>query len=143
MDTSQVQPMPATIVGQRLVKPAAVAAALGVLVASSCAISTQIATRLGFSPDLGYPVLGRIYDPLGWLRWLWMAYGQIIGLAYFVASLALRSVASDARTGAAHLIGPVGSKNEDPGCPEFLCRLSLRRNQSAVGLSPALYGQLF
>src|SRR5450755_4125868 len=81
MDVSSAHSMPATV-GQRPVQPAAVAAALGVLGASGCAVSTQIAARLGFSPDLGHPLLGRVYDPLAWLRWSWMAYDPIHGFDY-------------------------------------------------------------
>jgi type IV secretory pathway TraG/TraD family ATPase VirD4 len=92
MDASSSRPMPATV-GQRPVQPAAVAAALGVLGASGCAVSTQIAARLGFSPDLGHPLLGHVYDPLAWLRWSWMAYDPIRGFdyihhhGYYVAAL--------------------------------------------------------
>jgi type IV secretory pathway TraG/TraD family ATPase VirD4 len=73
--------MPRTV-GERPTQPAAVVGFIVALVLTGCATSTIVADRLGHNPQLGRSWFG-IYDPLAWIRWLWMAYEPLHGYDYF------------------------------------------------------------
>jgi hypothetical protein len=69
------RPVGLTVVGQRRVQPAAIAALMCGIVITGMVVSTVIASRLQFSAELGPPIIWHVYDPFAWLRWLGMAYG--------------------------------------------------------------------
>jgi type IV secretion system protein VirD4 len=77
--TARMPTMPRTI-GERPAHPLAVLALLVGLVLTSWTATEIIAYRLGFSPSLGTPLIGTMYQPLAWLHWLWMACNPFTGV---------------------------------------------------------------